>query len=184
MPRDYWGEAKIKFPLPSYPKEDAFEDSAKYEASVDGFGLDRQRVLAEHSTWVDRETIATHARAADERVARAGMKGAIPRESIEVAREANELWRANLELRERRLAMAEKQAARDECLIGAVQALTAALSRTDLVADSAQGRVVGGMGKGRSTGKGKGRAYPELSAEESDDEDAEGEGEGSGGGDD
>src|SRR5260370_38586255 len=58
MPRDYWGEAKIKFPLPSYPKEDAFEDSAKYEVAVDRFGLDRQRVLAEHSTWVDRETIA------------------------------------------------------------------------------------------------------------------------------
>src|SRR5258708_35828463 len=75
MPRDYWGEAKIKFPLPSYPKEDAFEDSAKYKAAVDGFGLDRQRVLAECSTWVDRETIAdlaceseaTHARAADDK---------------------------------------------------------------------------------------------------------------------
>src|SRR5258708_29651305 len=58
MPCDYWGKAKIKFPLPSYPKEDAFEDSAKYEVAVDGFGLDRQRVLAEHSTWVDCETIA------------------------------------------------------------------------------------------------------------------------------
>ncbi len=113
-----------------------------------------------------------------------GLKVAIPHESIEVAREANELWRADLQLRECRLAMAEKQAARDERLIGAVQALTAALSHTDLVADSAQGRVVGGMGKGGSTGKGKGRADPESSAEESDDEDAEGEGEGSGGGDD
>src|SRR5260221_4703017 len=58
MPCDYWGEAKIKFPLPSYPKEDAFEDSAKYEAAVNRFGLDRQRVLAERSTWVDRKTIA------------------------------------------------------------------------------------------------------------------------------
>ena len=48
MPCDYWGEAKIKFPLPSYPKEDGFEDSAKYEAAVNGFGLDCQRVLAEH----------------------------------------------------------------------------------------------------------------------------------------
>ena len=75
MPRDYWGKAKIKFPLPSYPKEDAFEDSAKYEVAVDGFGLDRQRVLAEHSTWVDRKTItdltceseATHARVADDK---------------------------------------------------------------------------------------------------------------------
>src|SRR5258707_4683705 len=57
MPHNYWGEAKIKFPLPSYPKEDAFEDSAKYEAAVDGFGLDRQWVLAEHSTWVNRKTI-------------------------------------------------------------------------------------------------------------------------------
>ncbi len=57
MPCDYWGEAKIKFPLPSYPKEDAFEDSAKYEAAVDGFGLDRQWVLAERLTWVNRETI-------------------------------------------------------------------------------------------------------------------------------
>ena len=58
MPHNYWGEAKIKFPLPSYPKEDGFEDSAKYEAAVDRFGLDCQRVLAEHSTWVDCETIA------------------------------------------------------------------------------------------------------------------------------
>src|SRR5260221_6027130 len=58
MPHDYWGEAKIKFPLPSYPKEDGFEDSTKYEVAVDGFGLDRQWVLAERSTWVDRKTIA------------------------------------------------------------------------------------------------------------------------------
>ncbi len=58
MPCDYWGEAKEKFPLPSYPKEDAFEDSTKYEAAVDGFGMDHQQVLAECSTWVDCETIA------------------------------------------------------------------------------------------------------------------------------
>src|SRR6266481_5151822 len=75
MPRDYWGEAKIKFPLPSYPKEDAFEDSTKYEAAVDRFSLDCQQVLAEHSTWVNCETItdlvrkseAAHARAADDK---------------------------------------------------------------------------------------------------------------------
>ncbi len=75
MTHDYWGEAKIKFPLPSYPKEDAFEDSAKYEAAVNRFGLDRQRVLAERSTWVDRKTIAdlvheseaAHARVADDK---------------------------------------------------------------------------------------------------------------------
>src|SRR6266436_4648167 len=75
MTRDYWGEAKIKFPLPSYPKEDAFEDSAKYEVAVDRFGLDRQWVLAEHSTWVDHETItdlackseAAHARVVDDK---------------------------------------------------------------------------------------------------------------------
>src|SRR5258708_40201172 len=73
MPHDYWGEAKTKFPLPSYPKEDAFEDSTKYEVAVDGFGMDCQWVLAEHSTWVNHETIAdlthesgaTHARAVD-----------------------------------------------------------------------------------------------------------------------
>jgi len=117
-------------------------------------------------------------------VATAGPKVAILCESIEVTREANELWRANLQLREHRLAMAEKQAAWDKHLIGAVQALMAALSHTDLVADSAQGRVVGGVGKGRSAGKGKGRVDPESSTEESDDEDVEGEGEGSGGGDD
>src|SRR5258707_10300566 len=71
MTRDYWGKAKIKFPLPSYPKEDAFEDSAKYEAAVDGFGLDRQRVLAECSTWVNRETIADLARESEAARARA-----------------------------------------------------------------------------------------------------------------
>ncbi len=75
MPCNYWGEAKIKFPLPSYPKEDAFEDSTKYEAAVDRFGLDRQQVLAERSTWVDCETIAdltckseaAHARVVDDK---------------------------------------------------------------------------------------------------------------------
>src|SRR5260221_8313000 len=69
------GEAKIKFPLPSYPKEDAFEDSTKYEVAVDRFGLDHQWVLAEHLTWVDCETIAdltheseaAHARAVDDK---------------------------------------------------------------------------------------------------------------------
>src|SRR5260221_3823265 len=113
-----------------------------------------------------------------------GPKVAIPCESIEVAREANELWRADLQLCEHRLVMVEKQAAWDKCLIGTVQALMAALSHTDLVADLAQGRVVGGMGKGGSAGKGKGRVDPKSSVEESDDEDVEGEGEGSGGGDD
>ncbi len=117
-------------------------------------------------------------------VATMGPKVAIPCKSIEVAHEANELWRANLKLHEHQLVMVEKQAAWDEHLIGMVQALIVALSHADLVADSAQGRVVGGMGKGRSVGKGKGRADPELSMEESGDEDAEGEGEGSGGGDD
>src|SRR5258708_7358041 len=71
MPCDYWGEAKIKFPLPSYPKEDAFEDSTKYEVAVDRFGLDCQQVLAEHSTWVDRETIANLARESEAAHARA-----------------------------------------------------------------------------------------------------------------
>ena len=116
-------------------------------------------------------------------VATTGPKVAIPHESIEVACKANELWRADLQLCEHWLAMAEKQAAQDEHLIGAVQALMAALSHTDLVADLVLGRVVGGVGKGRSVGKGKGRADPESSAEESDDEDTEGEGEGSRGGD-
>src|SRR5258708_40225018 len=75
MPRNYWGEAKTKFPLPSYPKEDTFEGSAQYEVAVDQFSMDHQWVLAEHSTWVDHETIAdlvheseaTHARAADDK---------------------------------------------------------------------------------------------------------------------
>src|SRR5258705_3942122 len=75
MPCDYWGEAKIKFPLPSYPKEDAFKDSTKYEVAVNRFGMDHQQVLAERSTWVDCKTItdlaheseATHARVADDK---------------------------------------------------------------------------------------------------------------------
>ncbi len=117
-------------------------------------------------------------------VATMGPKVAILCKSIKVTHEANELWRADLQLCEHQLAMAEKQAAQDERLIGTVQALMAALSCTDLVADSVQGRVVGGMGKGGSMGKGKGRVDPESSTEESGDEDMEGEGEGSGGGDD
>src|SRR5258708_27584534 len=71
MPHDYWGEAKIKFPLPSYPKEDAFEDSAKYEAAVDGFGQDRQWVLAEHLTWVNHKTITDLAHESEAACARA-----------------------------------------------------------------------------------------------------------------
>ena len=71
MPRNYWGEAKIKFPLPSYPKEDAFKDSAKYKVAVNGFGLDRQQVLAEHLTWVDHETIADLAHKSEAARARA-----------------------------------------------------------------------------------------------------------------
>src|SRR5258708_2708102 len=71
MPCDYWGEAKIKFPLPSYPKEDAFKDSAKYEVAVNGFGLDHQWVLAEHLTWVDRETITDLTRESEAACARA-----------------------------------------------------------------------------------------------------------------
>src|SRR5260221_3006640 len=75
MPHNYWGEAKEKFPLPSYPKEDTFDDSAKYKAAVDRFGMDCQQVLAEHSTWVDCETItdltheseAAHARVAEDK---------------------------------------------------------------------------------------------------------------------
>src|SRR5258708_538563 len=62
MPCNYWGEAKN---IPSYPKEDAFNDSTKYEATVNQFGMDHQWVLAEHSTWVDCESEAAHARAAD-----------------------------------------------------------------------------------------------------------------------
>src|SRR5258708_29457325 len=88
MPCDYWGEAKIKFPLPSYPKEDAFEDSTKYEAAVDRFGLDHQQVLAEHSTWVDRETIAdlTH----ESEAARARAVDDKKRREVEEKRERRE----------------------------------------------------------------------------------------------
>ena len=57
MPCDYWGEAKDKFPLPSYPKEDTFNDSAKYKVAVNWFSMDCQQILAEHSTWVDCKTI-------------------------------------------------------------------------------------------------------------------------------
>ena len=117
-------------------------------------------------------------------VATVGPKVAILHESIKVTHSANELWRADLKLREHWLVMVEKQAAQDECLIGTVQALMAALSCANLVADLAQGRVVGGVGKGGSMGKGKGRVDLELSMEESGDEDAEGEGEGSRGGND
>src|SRR5258708_8891410 len=58
MPHDYWGEAKEKFPLPSYPKEDAFDDSTKYKVAVNQFRMDCQQVLAECLTWVDCKTIA------------------------------------------------------------------------------------------------------------------------------
>ena len=117
-------------------------------------------------------------------VATMGPKVAILCKSIKVTHEANELWRADLKLCEHWLVMVEKQAAWDEHLIGTVQALMVALSCTNLVVDSVQGRVVGGVGKGGSVGKGKGRADLESSMEESGDEDTEGEGEGSRGGDD
>ncbi len=71
MPRDYWGEAKTKFPLPSYPKEDAFEDSTKYKVAVNRFGMDHQQVLAECLTWVDCETMADPAHKSEAACARA-----------------------------------------------------------------------------------------------------------------
>src|SRR6266436_3715422 len=111
-------------------------------------------------------------------VAAVGPKVAILCKSIRVTHEANKLWKAGLKLHEHQLVMVEKQVAQDEHLIGAVQALMAALSCANLVADSVQGRVVGGMGKGRSAGKGKGRVDLEPSAEESGDQDVEGEGSG------
>src|SRR5258708_14777101 len=108
-----------------------------------------------------------------------GPKVAILYKSIKVTHKANELWKADLKLCEHWLAMAEKQVARDKHLIGTVQALMAALSHTDLVVDSAQGRGVGGMGKGRSAGKGKGGVDLDPSVEESGGQDGEGECEGS-----
>src|SRR5260370_35184850 len=85
-----------------------------------------------------------------------GPKVAIPCKSIEVTCKANELWRANLKLRECWLVMVEKQAAWDERLIGVVKALMAALRHTNLVSDLAQGRIGGGMGKGGAEREGKG----------------------------
>ena len=97
---------------------------------------------------------------------------------MEVAHEANELWCADLRLREQWLKVARKQLAGQERLIGAVKMLTNALARLGLVGRSLQGKagVSGSVWKGK--GEGKGRADVEVNPEMSD-EDADGEKDGS-----
>src|SRR5260221_392360 len=97
---------------------------------------------------------------------------------MEVAHEANELWRADLRLRKQRLKVAQKQLAGQECLIGTVETLTDALARLGLVGGSSQGKVgvSGSVWKGK--GKGKGRADVEVDPEMSN-EDVDGEKDGS-----
>ncbi len=147
------------------------------------------RVLAEREEWVNHKQIADIACASkaaqcncprntpsgddmdvEGRVAESGASGKC--ESVEVAREVNELWWADLKLHEQRLKVARKQLARQEHLIGAVESLSNALAHSGLVGGSAQGRV----GGSRSTWKGKGKAVDGGSGgEESDEEDGEGE---------
>ncbi len=85
--------------------------------------------------------------------------------SIEVACEANKLWQVDLKLCKQQLKVTQKQLARKECLIGAVETLTDALAHSGLVGRSVQ------------KGKGKERVGVEVSQETSD-KDADGEKEG------
>ncbi len=104
------------------------------------------------------------------RVAELGVSGKC--ESVEVACKANELWWADLKLREQQLKVARKQLAGQEHLIGVVESLSDALAHSGLVGRSVQGRA----GGGGSVWKGKGKAVDRGSGgEESDEEDGEGE---------
>ena len=91
---------------------------------------------------------------------------------MEVAHEANELWRADLRLRKQRLKVAQKQLAGQECLLGTVKMLTDALVRLGLVGRLLQGKA--GASGSVWKGKGKGRVDAEVSLEMSN-EDADGE---------
>src|SRR5258708_10378914 len=95
-------------------------------------------------------------------------------ESVEVACEANELWRCNLKLHEWWLWVAEKQLAGNNHLIKVVQALTGALDQTGLGGVSAHARV----GVSKSGQKEKERADAEVSLGASNEDNADGEGEG------
>ena len=97
-------------------------------------------------------------------------------ESMEVVCKANELWHADLKLHEQWLKVTQKQLARQECLIGAVEMLTNALAHLGLVGRSSQGKV--GASGSMWKGKGKERADAGVSLEMSD-EDVDGEKDGS-----
>ena len=99
-------------------------------------------------------------------------------ESMEVACEANELWHADLRLREQWLKVTWKQLAGQERLIGAVETLTDALAHSGLVGRSSQGKVGVSRSMWKGKGKGKGRADAEVDPEMSD-EDADSEKDGS-----
>ena len=75
MPCDHLTEAKEKFCLPEYPKEEKFDDPIKYMVAVKWFGVGHQWVFTEHDAWVEPECVtdlvheskATHAKAAEEK---------------------------------------------------------------------------------------------------------------------
>ena len=89
--------------------------------------------------------------------------------SMEVACKANELWCADLKLHEQWLKVAQKQLARQECLIGVVKTLTDALVCLGLVGGLSHGKV--GVSRSVGKGKGKGRVDAEVSPEMSDEDD-------------
>ena len=89
-------------------------------------------------------------------------------ESMEVAHEANELWRADLRLHEQRLKVTQKQLAGQEHLIGMVETLTDALAHSGLVGGSLQGKA--GASGSMWKGKGKERADVGVSPEVSDED--------------
>ena len=87
---------------------------------------------------------------------------------MEVVHEVNELWHTDLKLCKQQLKVAQKQLARQECLIGMIEMLTDALVHSGLVGRLLHGKA--GLSRSVGKGKGKGRVDAEVSPEMSDED--------------
>src|SRR5260370_40078760 len=63
--QDYWGEAHTKFPLPAYPKEEAYSNLVQYEHTCQQDAKVKKQVLAQQQSWVEWEQVADHEQAAE-----------------------------------------------------------------------------------------------------------------------
>ena len=58
MPRDFQHEAIAKFLIPDRPQEDNYPDPDEFEEKEKEWTEQRDRALACHAAWVEREQLA------------------------------------------------------------------------------------------------------------------------------